>query len=252
MKNITDDDLTLLYYGEQDDPNLASRVAGSTELSARFEALCTQLERMEALAPPERGDDYAAEVWRKISPHLTAEQERPGSRWLSMLSALRQPRFSAAGLASLAVVALLAFTLGRQGGQPMESLPAGTPVMPALALAEIDSGRLLSSTVAEHLEQLNIVFTQFVNSSQTPSTDAGRATDMLVANRLYRQAAISRGENQLAAFLGDIEPLLIEMAYQAYQTSPTTRERMQLEISNSLLFRVRVMNKQLNDSQIST
>jgi len=39
MKLISDDDLTLLYYGEHDDPEFAAKVARSKELSARFDAL---------------------------------------------------------------------------------------------------------------------------------------------------------------------------------------------------------------------
>ena len=34
MKTITNDDLVLLYYGENDDPGLAAKVAASPELSA--------------------------------------------------------------------------------------------------------------------------------------------------------------------------------------------------------------------------
>ena len=39
MKQITEQDLTLLYYGEHQDPKLASRVAQSEEHSARFRKL---------------------------------------------------------------------------------------------------------------------------------------------------------------------------------------------------------------------
>jgi hypothetical protein len=91
-----------------------------------------------------------------------------------------------------------------------------------------------------------------VNLPETSAADTGRATDLLVANRLYRQAAVSRGNQQLAAFLSELEPLLIELAYEAHKTSPATRDRMQKEVRNKLLFRVRIMNRQLNNSIIST
>jgi hypothetical protein len=74
---------------------------------------------------------------------------------------------------------------------------------------------------------------------------------MLLANRLYRQAAAARGDTKLAAFLADLEPLLIEMAYEAQSGSPQSRERMQKEIREGLLFRLRVMESQLNKSEIS-
>jgi hypothetical protein len=101
------------------------------------------------------------------------------------------------------------------------------------------------------LEQVNVVLTQFANSSETSANEARYATDMLVANRLYRQAAMRQGNKQLAEFLAGLEPLLIEMAYEAQSGSAATRERMQQEVRNGLLFRIRVMNKQLKKSEIS-
>ena len=128
-----------------------------------------------------------------------------------------------------------------------------------VAMADIDSDRLLSHSVSNHLEQVNLMLTQFVNTTvtnpeanpETNTAQAGYATDMLVANRLYRQAAVTQGNHKLAAFLADLEPLLIELAYEAQSGSPKTRERMQQEVKDGLLFRVRVMNKQLNKPEIS-
>jgi hypothetical protein len=76
--------------------------------------------------------------------------------------------------------------------------------------------------------------------------------DMLVANRLYRRAAEARGERRVAAFLGELEPTLIELAYTAQTASPPTRARMQQEVRDGLLFRVRVMNQQLKQTGIRT
>ena len=120
-----------------------------------------------------------------------------------------------------------------------------------VALANIDPNRLLTRSVSGHLEQVNLVLTQFANVSETSASEAEYATDMLVANRLYRQAATSQGNHKLAAFLADLEPLLIELAYEAQSGSTASRERMQKEVRDGLLFRVRVMNKQLNKPQIS-
>jgi hypothetical protein len=248
MKHITDDDLTLLYYGEHDDPDLAARVAGSPELSARFEALSEALGQFEALTPPERNDDYGSDVWHRISPRLAADSPSPAKRWRNWLAAARQPRFSWAGALSLALVAALAFMLGRQ---PDTIAPAMVEVTPVSAQSGLDAGRLLTSSVSSHLDQLNLVFTEFANNSDVPVSEADRITDMLVANRLYRQAAESRGDHQLAAFLSDLEPILIEMAHEAHTESPTSHARMQDEIRNILLFRIRVMNQQLNNSNLN-
>ena len=251
MKHITDEDLTLLYYGEHEDPGLAAAVAESEELSARYDALCAELRLADAYQPPPRGDDYGAEVWQKISPRLNGEHASPGGRLKNWLATLLQPRLSLAGALSIALVAALAFMLGRNGGP----LPVNDPAVPAGVAAAagvgINSGRLLNHAVSAHLEQVNILLTQFVNTSETSQGETGHVTDLLVANRLYRQAAVTQGNQKLAAFLADLEPLLIEMAYQAQTGSVATRERMQQEVENGLLFRVRVMNQQLGKPETS-
>ena len=252
MKHITDEDLTLLYYGEHEDPALAVMVAESEELSARYDALSAELKLADAYQPPQRGDDYGAEVCHRISSQLVAEDRKTTGRLGEWFTSLVQPRFSLAGALSISLVALLAFTLGRNGGQGTSNDP-GAPVgaSPALVIADIDSSRLLSHSVSTHLEQVNLVLTQFVNSSETSANETEYATDMLVANRLYRQAAIQQGNQKLATFLTDLEPLLIELAYQAQSGSPATRERMQQEVKDGLLFRVRIMNKQLSKPEVS-
>ena len=256
MRHITDEDLTLLYYGEHDDAALAVNVAESEELSARYDALCDELKLADAYQPPQRGDEYGAEVWQRISSHLGEDDSKTTGRISAWLASLVQPRFSLAGALSIVLVATLAFMLGRNGGQeisngPGSNGPTTLPGASSVTLANIDSSRLLTRSVSAHLEQVNLVLTQFVNTSETSSNDTEYATDMLVANRLYRQAATSEGNHKLAAFLADLEPLLIELAYQAQSGSPATRERMQQEVKDGLLFRVRIMNKQLNKPEVS-
>jgi len=167
------------------------------------------------------------------------------------LAGLLQPRFSLAGALSIALVAALAFMLGRNGGPLPVDDPAAPASVAALSGVGVNSGRLLNHAVSAHLEQVNILLTQFVNTSESSEGEGGHVTDLLVANRLYRQAAVAQGNQKLAAFLADLEPLLIELAYQAQSGSAATRERMQKEVENGLLFRVRVMNQQLGKPETS-
>jgi len=251
MNNITDEDLTLLFYGEHEDLNLPAMVAKSEELSARFDALSDELRLADHFVPPHRGEDYGAEVWQLISSDLDSDRANPPGRLKTWLAAVSQPRFSMAGALSLALVAVLAFTLGRNGVQTPVNDPLNPVSGPAITLADLDAQRLLAHSVSGHLEKVNLVLTQFANTSESSASEAEFATDMLVANRLYRQAATKQGKHQLAAFLAGLEPLLIEMAYEAQTGSTATRERMQQEIKSGLLFRVRVMNKQLKKPQMS-
>ena len=251
MNKITDDDLILLFYGEHENPVLAAIVAESEELSARFDALCAELKMADHFVPPARGEEYGAEIWQQISPRLVDGHSRPDPRWKTWLASIAQPRFSLAGALSFALVAMLAFTLGRNGGQELTNDSPGSLNGTAMTMAGIDSKRLLTHSVSTHLEQVNLVLTQFVNSAESGSKEAEYATDMLVANRLYRQAASAQGNHKLATFLADLEPLLIELAYEAQSGSNATRERMQKEVRDGLLFRVRVMNNQLDKPEIS-
>jgi len=246
--DITDNDLVLLYYGEHEDPALAARVARDPALSQRFEQLAAALRLTELIQVPARSEDYAARVWQAIAPRLEDRKATRPQRWWQSLAA---PRFSLAGAFSLAAVAFLAFTLGRQGAVDPEA-PVQQASSPAELVANLDPTRLLASSVSDHLDTVDLLLTQFANGATPAADEADWATDMLVANRLYRQAAAARGDQRLAQFLGDLEPLLIELAFEAQSASPETRARMQGEVRNGLLFRVRVMNRQLKQPGIST
>lgn len=251
MKPISDDDLVLLYYGEHEDPGLAARVAGDEELSRRFDAIGEELGQLDRYAPPPRGEDYGADTWQAISARLAESDKRPAGLLESLRNVLARPRFSFAGVAAVAFVAVLAFLLGRQGTTPVGPAPGETGT-PALAATELDTQRLLTTSVSDHLEEMNIVLTEFANGPESPNFGAERATDLLVSNRLYRQAAAARGDQKLAAFLGSLEPLLIELAYEAWRDSPQTRDRMQQEVRERLLFRVRAVGQQLQNTTVST
>lgn len=255
MKNITEDDLILLYYGEHEDSDLATTVAESEHLSARFEQLSAELKLADGFVVPQRGDHYGSEVWQRIAPQLDSTTNPDHGRLKSWWSGLSRPNVSLAGAVTLALVATLAFMLGRNGGHEDRVDPlAGqdnTVAPPAIMVADINSRQLLTHSVSGHLDQVNLMLTQFANSSVSLADESSNATDVLVANRLYRQAAMNQGNKQLAALLSELEPLLIEMAYEAQQSSPATRERMQEEVKSGLLFKVRVMNNQLRKSQTS-
>jgi hypothetical protein len=251
MNKITNDDLVLLYYGEHEDPTLAATVAKSAELSARFDALCAELKLVDAFVPPERSDDFGARTWQQIATRLADEPSPEPGRLAAWLQTLGQPRFSLAGVFSIAIAAGLAFWMGRSSGPETNGQPEiNIGHAPAL-VASVDSSRLLKHSVSGHLGDVNLMLTRFANESE-PAPDAAEwATDMLVSNRLYRRAAASAGDTQLANFLTELEPLLIELAYESYKNSSTTRDRLQQEVNDGMLFKVRVMNKQLekqNDS----
>jgi len=252
MRNISDNDLTLLYYGEHEDPELAALVAGSAELSARFEALSSELGLVDSFEPPELDEDYGMDVWQQISARLSPDPGKGSGNLSKWWSGIVRPRFSMVSALGVAMIAVLAFTLGRNGGMP-DGTDMPQPVAdPVAQFAGLDSDLLLSRSVSRHLDQFNMTLIQFTNTPETSAEEVEQAIDMLIANRLYRRAASAQGNHQLATFLSGLEPLLIELAHEAQSASPVTRERMQQEAKDGLLFRVRVMNQQLKNSKIPT
>lgn len=245
MNKVSDNDLILLYYGESDDPSLAVKVAESAVLTERFETICAELKMADALVPPEKDDDYGAEVWRKISPRLETAQQHNGKSWLSWFSALSTPSFSFAGVAAVALLTVVAFLLGRQNGPGQENLIQDPMIAGTEITSNLDPERLLTRSISSHLDQVSMMLTEFANLPETSGREAEQATDMLLTNRLYKQAAQARGDQKLAHFLGQLEPILLELAYEAQNGSTATRERMQKEVNDGLLFKVRVMNNQL-------
>jgi hypothetical protein len=252
MSRITNEDLVLLYYGEHDDQGLAARVAATPELSERFERLCAELGRIDHFEAPERGEDYGVDTWLAISPKLAAEPIRPPGMWGRLKAAAGQPRLSYAGVFSLLAVVTVAFLLGRESGHPGMPVDAGQQTVLNGALQGLNTERLLTSSVAGHLDRVNLVLTEFAHAPESGGGEAERATDMLVANRLYRQAAEARGDRVLAAFLAELEPMLIELAYEAHRNSPATRDRMQREVRDNLLLRIRLISQQLQNPTLST
>lgn len=255
MKNITEDDLILLYYGEHEEADLAKTVVESVELTARFEQLSAELKLADNFVSPYREDDYGSDVWQRIAPQLETSAVKNNSWLKTWWNGSGRPNVSLAGAISLALVATLAFMLGRNGGHETQVDPLasqGNPInQTALVIANVDSSQLLAHSVSGHLEQVNLLLTQFANSTVSLADESENATDVLVANRLYRQASINQGNTQLATLLTELEPLLIEMAYEAQQHSTASRKRMQKEVKNGLLFKVRVMNNQLRQPQTS-
>ncbi|MDX1460626.1 MAG: hypothetical protein R3348_06165 [Xanthomonadales bacterium] len=245
MNRVSDEDLVLLYYGEHDDPGLARRVAEDAELAQRYQRLTQELALADEWRVPERGADFGADVWQRISPRLASRAEPDPGAAAGRFSSWLQPRFSLAGVLGLLLVAVLAFQLGQQGG----IAPAGLQQPGVAKLEGFSRDQLLSSALVRHFEQLNVNLTGFAHADSDVNGEDW-ATDLLVANRLYRRAAAASGDQRLAAFLAEIEPLLIEIAYQAQSHSETTRLRLKNELADGLLFRIRVMKQQLNATTV--
>ena len=229
MRQLQDEDLILYYYGEAEDAEeIREILEGSPELSARYEALCRTLDAVDdAVRAPERPESYGAEVWKRLEPRLPRRSFLPFPvpwGWL------------AAAVLLLAVGFLAGRFLPRPGNEE--------------ALSAEARERILSRTMAAHLERSERLLTEVANADTDGSVDISAerrwAQEILTANRLYRQITRREGRPMLSSLLDDLEPFLLELAHSPSEIPEEDladlRARME---EQALLFKMRVVSQRL-------
>lgn len=265
MKEPSDEDLILHYYGEKGEKDEARepdeidrRLADSPELRARYEALRRTLEAAgTALPVPERPASYGAEVWARLAPRLaeaSAANPEPGEGrvlgWPSTHPPSRTRR-----LGWLAAAALLLLSVGFLAGR-FWSRPGGRPgtESAATSLPAAARERILARTVAAHLERSERLFTELANAPTDGPVDVAAerrwASDLLGANRLYRQSTRQGGRPRLTSLLDELEPFLIELSHgpDEIPAEDFTEFQQRFE-SRALLFKMRVVSARLAGPQ---
>ena len=85
------------------------------------------------------------------------------------------------------------------------------------------------------------------------SAEQRRAEDLLKENRLYRQTALQEGDAGLANVLDELERVLLDVAHSPGEVTPAQLEAIQKKIeARGILFKVRVVNKELQQRQEAT
>jgi hypothetical protein len=217
--HLAEDDLVLHYYGEMTDREETAAVAHLRACASCHESY-RRLQRVlaavdeHAFAAPALPDHFERTVWARIEPAIGREQR--GWSWLGL---------SPARLALAASVVLLvgvAFFAGRlmprDPAVPPETtaaVPAAVPANAAAAAAQLRE-RILLVDLGDHLEQSQMVLIELVSAGeQAPLRmidERARAEQLVAANRLYRQTAVSTGDTGIADLLDDLERVLIDIA----------------------------------------
>ena len=116
--------------------------------------------------------------------------------------------------------------------------------------------RILLVDLGDHLDRSQMVLVELVSAGDTDAAtstsppNASRAEQLVAANRLYRQTALSTGDANMASLLDDLERVLVDIA-----ASPTTVSQEDLDLvrrridSKELLFKVRVVSSQVRERQ---
>ncbi|HUK87698.1 MAG TPA: hypothetical protein VLT85_08550 [Terriglobales bacterium] len=242
MKHLSEEQLVLYYYGEEEGRRPAeAHLQGCAECRRQLEGLKSMLDAVEAPPLPERGEQYGAEVWDRIRAHLP-ERERPGLR-----PRLWQPRLWAAG-AAVATLIVAAFLLGR-------FYPGGPHPAVVVQTREQVRERVLLVAVGDHLDRSQMLLVELTHAPESGGTvdisnEQHRAQELVASNRLYRQTAEQVGDASLANVLDELERTLIDIAHQPAQVNGAQMEQIRQRIEKQgILFKVRVVGTAVRAQQ---
>lgn len=239
MRKVRDEDLVLYYYGEAADADeIADALAGSPELGQRYSALCLVLDAVEAGPVPERSPAYGSRTWHRIATEIGESRSRSrGWNWL-------QPSRQWVLGVVMVVLLVAAFVAGRLVPEPDTQLLAGLP--------SDGRERILLMTVAGHLERSEMLLLELVNTHDNGEIDLSLerqlAGELGQESRLYRQAAQQAGKTDVAAFLEQLETVLVELSHgpETVPSADLGNLRVRLD-EGDVLFKVRVLGSRLRN-----
>lgn len=234
MQHMTEEQLVAHFYGDDEASGAQSlnHLRDCVECARQLETLRGVLALVDEAPVPERGEDYGAAVWNRLRWKIGHDRTRSG--W--------KP------LAAIAATLALAFAAGLFWRNPPPVRAVSQPQTAAAREGATD--RLVFVVVGDHLEDSERVLLEVANADPKNSVTlaADRAADLLNSNRIYRQTAVQRGDEQIARLLSDIEPILIELSHAGAALDGEKLAELQKRIeSKELLFKVRVVSAETAD-----
>ena len=244
--HLNDDDLVLHYYGEMsaaEEKTAGAHLASCAECQANYTKLQRVMAYVDSAPAVEAAPGFERIAWARLEPALHA----PRRSWMSWFL------FSPARLAFAAGIVMLIGAAFLAGRMTRQTAPAG-PTQLAQSAEKVRE-RILLVDLGEHLDRSQMVLVELVSADDSSgnvdiSLEQSRAEQLVSANRLYRQTALSTGDAGMAAVLDELERVLVDIAASP---SPVTQEdldsvRRRIE-SKELLFKVRVVSSQVRDRQ---
>jgi len=201
-----------------------------------------------AVEIPEPDAAYESRMWHRVAAEI--EPRRAGFGWREWFSGRRL-----AAVGAMAAMVIAAFLAGRYSPRPETATPtvAATPQV---------RERILLVAVGDHLDRAQSILLEISNAEPASgaaaktvdiSREQKRAEELLGANRLYRQTAQKTGDATVADVLGELEPLLVELANgpSAVPASEIETLRKRIE-ARGLLLKVRVVSSNVHEREKTT
>jgi hypothetical protein len=246
--HLTDDDLVLHYYGEMeraDEARAESHLEACHACRDNYGRLQRVMAFVDSAPAVDAPDGFERIAWARLEPALG--DGRNG--WLRSL--LVTPAYLAFAAGVLVLVGA-AFLAGRMLPKtPAGTVAAATTVNTAAQVRE----RILLVDLGDHLDRSQMVLVELISAGDAKdgvdiSSERARAEQLLAANRLYRQTAVSTGDAATASVLDDLERVLVDIAASPSTMSQDDLDSVRRRIdSKELLFKVRVVSSQVRDRQ---
>lgn len=241
--HLNDDDLVLHYYGEMtaaDETHAAAHLASCAECQRSYTRLQRVMAFVDSAPAVEAAPGFERIAWARLEPALRA----PRRGWVSWFV------FSPARLAFTAGIVILIGAAFMAGRMTRTAVPAGTPQS-----AERVRERILLVDLGEHLDRSQMVLVELVSADDSAgsvdiSLEQSRAEQLVSANRLYRQTALSTGDAGMASVLDELERVLVDIAASPSTVTQEDLDSVRRRIeSKELLFKVRVVSSQVRERQ---
>ena len=243
MKHTNEEELFAYREGEMKGrQTIAAHLQECGECRAELERMEEVFRALNALPVPDPGEEYGTRVWRQIANRLP---ERRMNWWAGFF----MPRRLTALVAAAALL-ILAFYVGRTTGPK----PGGEETVDASKVRE----RVLLVAVGEHLGKSEMILMELSNAQPTEagksliniSTAQKRAEGLVEENRLYRQTALSGGDNAMASTLDELQRVLLDVANSPAEVTPAQFESIQKRIAaQGILLKVRVVRQELRTQE---
>jgi len=238
----TEDDLILHFYGEAPRPaSIHAYLALCPSCQGEYESIARTLTMVATPATPERNDLYGLEVWQRIRPLLP-----PPDPW-SRFWQVRWSTLSVAG--ALAVFTIAAFVAGRYW--PSNERPAAPAGGQSATTSVNGDERARTVAIIDHLERSERVLLDLSNADGPDvSEEQAWASDLVDANRLYRDAALQAGETTTASVLDDLERTLLDIVHAPSTLTAAELDDVRARLdAAALLFKVRVLSNELRERE---
>jgi hypothetical protein len=239
MKHMNEEELYAYREGEMKQrETIAAHLQQCGECRAELERIDLVFQALNAIPVPDPGEDYGSKVWRQIENRLPEKRASWWSAWFA------PRRMLAMGAAAALLVAAV---LSGHYLWPRDILTGMFPT-PAKSAGAFSSSP--SAIISASRDGFN-------GTRQPPTTESGkklinismeqkRAEDLVEENRLYRQTAVSDGDNAMAHTLDELERVLLDVANSPAEVTPAQFESIQKRIAaQGILLKVRVVRQEL-------